>query len=91
MMLSRGVWSGGALSSGTVRGERGYRRESSGLDRSLLFADRCLALTLEDEQDFFRAVGVAAEMLAGLQLEIDDSRALCAGTRRDRETCAHAG
>jgi hypothetical protein len=55
-----------------VRSKRGHDREGSGADLGVLVTDGGDALSLENEQDLVGAVRMTAEVLARLDLEVDD-------------------
>ena len=64
--------------------------EVAGADEAALVADMGLALARDDVEDLLGAVGVGGQVVAGLDLEVDDGGVLGAGERVDRGTRGHA-
>ena len=75
----------------TVRSKRGHDREGSGSDLDVLVTDGGDALSLENEQDLLGAVRVTTEVLARLDLEVDDGGRLRteSGVQREVEPGPH--
>ena len=68
-----------------------HDRQRPCIERHTLTVNLCLARAVDDEEDLLGAVRVAPEVLAGLDFEVDDRRALRPGARvqRKRRTNAH--
>ena len=73
-----------------VRNELGHDRQRSRVELDALAADLRLARAVDDVEDLLGAVRVASQVLARLDLEVDDGRALRSGVCVQGERRPHA-